>query len=62
VAFVELATDAGSFIRDAILRTCEVSLAKFKRPREVVIVDRLPRVGNAKISRAELRRRFDLGS
>jgi carnitine-CoA ligase len=61
VAFVELAADAGASIRDAILAACEVSLAKFKRPRDVVIVDGLPRVGNAKISRAELRRRFEQG-
>ncbi len=53
VAFVE--ADADRDLEADILKSCRASLAKFKIPRQVVILSELPRVGNAKISKARLR-------
>jgi carnitine-CoA ligase len=55
-AFVEL--DAGAdeaAIRARILAGCQASLAKFKVPREIIVVAELPRIGNGKIPKAKLR-------
>jgi carnitine-CoA ligase len=38
-----------------IARHCDRSLAKFKRPREIIITSALPKIGNNKINRPALR-------
>ncbi len=55
VAFVEADGETGRDLESEILNSCRASLAKFKVPRRVVILPELPRVGNAKISKAKLR-------
>jgi acyl-coenzyme A synthetase/AMP-(fatty) acid ligase len=51
--------DAGSDDLERVLGEFAVqSLAAYKRPREYVIVDHLPRTANGKIKRAELKRLF----
>ncbi|MEA2982692.1 MAG: hypothetical protein QOF09_4515, partial [Alphaproteobacteria bacterium] len=45
-------------IRARILERCEASLAKFKVPREIMIVPELPRVGFGKIAKSKLRERL----
>lgn len=39
----------------AVTARCETALAKFKRPREVRVVDDLPRVGFGKVAKVKLR-------
>jgi crotonobetaine/carnitine-CoA ligase len=41
-----------------VLAACRSELAKFKVPRDVVLVDEFPRVAIGKISKAELRKRL----
>ena len=56
VAFVVPAEGADpDRLKDRILEHCRASLAKFKVPREVIVVDALPRVGFGKISKVALR-------
>jgi crotonobetaine/carnitine-CoA ligase len=55
VAFVERHNGVSGDLEAVILKACQSSLAKFKIPRRVVVLSELPRVGNAKISRASLR-------
>jgi len=55
VAFVEADTGEDGQIEQRILQSCRASLAKFKVPRRIVFLPRLPRVGNAKIAKAKLR-------
>jgi crotonobetaine/carnitine-CoA ligase len=55
VVFVEAEVEPGRDLEGDILALCRVSLAKFKVPRRVVILPELPRVGNAKVSKAKLR-------
>jgi crotonobetaine/carnitine-CoA ligase len=55
VAFVEADTAGSEPIEERILQTCRASLAKFKVPRRIVILPALPRVGNAKVAKAQLR-------
>jgi crotonobetaine/carnitine-CoA ligase len=58
-AFVELDPDADPAIITArILEDCRAALAKFKVPREVVVVAELPRIGNNKIQKEKLRERL----
>lgn len=61
IAFVEL-EDAGAD-RDAararILEHCHKTLAKFKQPREVVILDELPRIGFGKLAKVKIREMAD---
>ena len=56
VAFVEAEAVLGRDLEGDILASCRSSLARFKVPRRVVIMSELPRVGNAKIAKAKLRR------
>jgi long-chain acyl-CoA synthetase len=42
-------------LREDIRRRCEASLARFKWPREVVLVDELPHSANGKIAKGRLR-------
>lgn len=55
VAFVEAEALPGRDLEGDILAYCRSSLARFKVPRRVVIMSKLPRVGNAKIAKAKLR-------
>ena len=56
VAFVVPAASADAHaLRAAIVEHCAATLAKFKRPGEVRIVDDLPRVGFGKIAKVKLR-------
>jgi crotonobetaine/carnitine-CoA ligase len=58
VAFVLPAEPAPAGLRDEIAAACAVQLADFKRPREIRLVDDLPRVTLEKVAKAELRRRL----
>ena len=59
VAFVVAADGANpDTLKDRILKDCGASLAKFKVPREVIVLDALPRVGFGKIAKAALRERL----
>jgi crotonobetaine/carnitine-CoA ligase len=55
VAFVIAATDDGE-LADTVLAACRSQLADFKVPREVRLVDELPRSTLNKIAKAELRK------
>lgn len=55
VVFIEADSAQGADLEAGVLNCCRASLAKFKVPRRVVILSELPRIGNAKISRAQLR-------
>lgn len=59
VAFVVAAkgTDPDT-LKDRVLERCRISLAKFKVPRDVIVVDALPRVGFGKIAKVALRERL----
>ena len=52
---VPVAVVVGSVNRDSVLRSCE-SLARFKRPKDVVFVDTLPRNALGKIQVQEVRK------
>jgi long-chain acyl-CoA synthetase len=57
-AFVVLTEDAAhkkAEITAAITEKCRQSLAKFKNPRAIMVVDELPKIGNNKIDRKILR-------
>ena len=59
VAFVAATEKADpEMLKDRILEHCRASLAKFKVPREVIVVDALPRVGFGKIAKVALRERL----
>lgn len=59
VAFVETENEFGEDLEIKILKSCQSSLAKYKVPRRVVILSELPRVGNAKVSKAKLRQMLE---
>lgn len=62
VAFVIPNADAGEDAATRILAFCRENLADFKVPREVILVDSLPRSTLEKVAKAELRKRLEEGS
>ncbi len=59
VAVVRLVADAGPEVDPAVLMVWAAErLADYKCPRQIVIVDDLPRTGSAKVRKAELRALF----
>lgn len=56
VAFVIPAREPVDDLADAVIAACRAELASFKVPREVRLVDDLPRVTLEKVAKAELRR------
>jgi len=50
--------DRASAIAEQIRTHCQTALAKFKVPREIIVVPDFPRVGFGKIAKAQLRDRF----
>lgn len=62
VAFVLPADSAPENLHELIVSACVAQLADFKRPREIRIVDELPRVTLEKVAKAELRRRLEAGA
>ncbi|KQT94337.1 AMP-dependent synthetase [Marmoricola sp. Leaf446] len=57
VAFVVLAEGAG-LDREALDRTCTERIARYKRPKEYVVLDALPTNNYGKVLKRELRERF----
>jgi crotonobetaine/carnitine-CoA ligase len=58
VAFVIATPGAPEDIADRIIQACAADLADFKVPREVFVVEELPRSTLEKIAKNELRKRF----
>jgi len=54
VAFVVLREDAG-VTTDVLLEHCRAQLARFKVPKEITLLDALPRNPSGKILKRELR-------
>ena len=59
VAFVLPIAPAPAGLIDQVAAACAAQLADFKRPREIRVVEELPRVTLEKINKAELRRRLE---
>lgn len=59
VVFVRAPEEGFAELAEAISAACEAQLADFKRPREVIRVDDFPRSTIDKISKKELRARFE---
>jgi acyl-CoA synthetase (AMP-forming)/AMP-acid ligase II len=57
VAFITLRSET-LLIQDELLALCEEELAAYKRPRDIVVVDTLPKNAVGKISKPELRDTF----
>ena len=55
IAFVRVSDDLLEDCVNHIITHCNRSLAKFKVPREVIVLDDFPRVGFGKLSKARLR-------
>jgi len=55
VAFVIAAPDAPADLADRITRACEASLAGFKCPKAVYLVDEFPRATLEKVAKNRLR-------
>jgi crotonobetaine/carnitine-CoA ligase len=60
VAFVEVA-DGHTFDRDAIEQHCLDTMPKFMRPRDVILVDQIPRTPTNKIEKYKLRKQWTEG-
>jgi carnitine-CoA ligase len=45
-------------VAERIIAHCAASLAKFKVPRDVIVLPEMPRVSIGKVSKAKLRERF----
>jgi len=60
VAFVKanVSGEAANRLVTGVLTACRQQLAKFKVPRDVVLVDDFPRVAIGKVAKAELRKRL----
>jgi crotonobetaine/carnitine-CoA ligase len=58
VAFITLKSSAPADIAAKVIERCARSLAKFKVPREVIVLEELPRVGNSKVDKNDLRGRL----
>jgi acyl-coenzyme A synthetase/AMP-(fatty) acid ligase len=41
-----------------VIEHCRASLAKFKVPRDVIVIPELPRISIGKVAKAQLRQRF----
>ena len=55
IAFVVLEAGNASAAAARIAEHCRGALAKFKQPREIIIKDALPKIGNNKVNRPALR-------
>lgn len=55
----DVASDRAAAIAEQIRAECRTALARFKVPRDVIVVPDFPRVGFGKIAKAQLRDRFD---
>lgn len=62
VVFVTLAAGAPPDVPGRVVEHCRASLAKFKVPREVIVLDEMPRANIGKLAKAELRKRLDSGT
>ena len=58
VVFVIPATEPAEDFAETLINHCRENLADFKVPREVIVVDELPRSTLEKIAKAELRKRL----
>ncbi|HEY9280436.1 MAG TPA: AMP-binding protein, partial [Eoetvoesiella sp.] len=58
VVFVTLLPDAPTGVGDAVIASCRTRLSKFKVPREVIVLDSMPRANVGKIAKVELRSRL----
>ena len=61
VAFVVVDADATT-TPDELIEHCRGQLAKFKVPKDVVLIDALPRNPSGKVLKRELRERRDTGT
>jgi crotonobetaine/carnitine-CoA ligase len=55
IAFIRIKADASADCVQRIMTHCQATLAKFKVPREVIVLEDFPRVGFGKLSKARLR-------
>ncbi len=60
VVFVIPAAEPGEDFAETLIAHCRENLADFKVPRDVIVVDELPRSTLEKIAKAELRKRLPL--
>jgi crotonobetaine/carnitine-CoA ligase len=56
VAFVTLKADVASGIEERVIAHCRTALARFKVPREVCVLQELPRVTIGKVGKGALRK------
>jgi carnitine-CoA ligase len=58
----EISPEQAAEVPDQIRAECRAQMAKFKVPREIIVVADFPRVGFGKIAKAQLRERFQTKS